>query len=137
MDAVSRRVLFAIPPKGGSLRDALPVVERLCRAHAGERAEVMLGWGTEPLDGQWQAFEVGIGEIAPCMERWEAEGRLQLGEGDVHLDGPGCRFLFCHDADLHIESSNPALLAEARAALEALRWRCVEAAMGGRDQTER
>jgi len=123
MDAVRRKILFATPPKGGSLRDALPFVERLWRGHVGERAMLTLGWGSEPA----VPTDAGIEELGAWIARWEAERRLVLGEGDVHVDAPGCQVLFCHDADLHIQSADPALLSEAKAVFTALNWQCVEA----------
>jgi len=38
--------------------------------------------------------------------------------------------LFCHEADLHIESNDASLLAEARAEFERLQWRCVQSVNG-------
>lgn len=113
-----------MPPKGGSLRDALPVVERLWRTHVGERVRLTLGWGTEPLP---EAAEVRIEEIEAWIARWEAESRLELGEGDVYLDAPDFRVILCHDADLHLESANADLLAAAMTEFSAMCWRCVEA----------
>ena len=130
MDAVKRTVLFATPPKGGSLRDALPAVERLWRSHVGERVELMLGWATEPFDRQWETREAAIGEVADCIAGWEAEGRVELGESDVHLLAPACKVLFCHEADLHIESDDDSLLAEARAEFARLQWRCDQSVNG-------
>ena len=123
MDEVRRTVLFATPPNGGSLRDALPVVERLWRRHVGECVELAPGWGTEPAP----SIETPIEEVSEWIARWEAERRLVLGEGDLYLDAPGCRVILCHDADLHIESDDAALLADAKAQFTAMRWRCVKA----------
>ena len=120
-----RPILFAQPPKGRELREALPFIEQVWREYVGDDAYVMLGWGTEPLAEQWQSIEIKIGDLSPRIADWETAHRLKLGVGDVHIQFGTCEIVLCHEGDIHLESANPGMIAVAQSAFVKLGWRCV------------
>jgi hypothetical protein len=100
-----------------------------------EQVEVTYGWGCK-ADGIEQPVRVPLAELVIFLHKNIAQEIYHLGEDNLYIvsDNPTLKLTLCHDADIHFEANDKAIVARLRDEWEArgLRvWRSKEATQNG------
>jgi hypothetical protein len=72
---------------------------------------VQYGWACNAeIDALWQPEEITTSELPVWIDRSITEGIYQPGRADVFIEARGLKIQLCHEADIHVETEEAAII---------------------------
>jgi hypothetical protein len=112
--------------------EELKYLTRTLSASGYSEIAVYWGWGCElPIDDLWKTEVIPVARLIEHAERGAGAGLFRMGSGDLFVVAPDktFKFQFCHDSDLHFETSRDDLF-------RSLRDRWIERRFAGYDRVD-
>ena len=92
---------------------AIAQVVDLLRSNGIRNLRISFGWACNcPRDQLYQDVSMPVERLQPFISESEAAGYYRMTENDLHIeDADGrCKFLLCHESDIHLITNDEGLL---------------------------